>query len=334
MKKFSLLFSLMLFANFSYAQESNTIQLDQKFSPTVTGEKAELWIPIPMQIKNYQDVISQTHTGNADSVKIENVGSVQMMHVVWKKADKPEFQLVTKLKLQNEKAPLEDIKNQKQFLKPSVHVQTDGIVLQTANEITDKITDPDLKALAIYNWIIDKTVRDPKVRGCGLGDVKSTLTVGNFSGKCADLNSLFVGLARAAKIPAREVFGLRVNVSKEFSSLGKLGEVSKAQHCRAEYYSVTKKSWIPVDPADVRKAILEEKLAANDPKIKALQTKFFGSWEGNWIAFNHGRDFVIPTKNKKIEINYFMYPLLVSKSLSPDGMDPKEVSYSFESKVL
>ena len=319
---------------FSAESTGRTIELKQEFKPAVSGEAADLWIPVPMNLDGYQEVLSQDHSGNADSVKLVKIGNVNLLHARWKKAANPEFQVVTKIKMQDGRLPQKTKENVSQYLKPTAHVQTDGIVKETADKITAGLKDDDQKALAIYSWIVEKTVRDPNVRGCGLGDVKTTLTSGNLSGKCADLNSLFVGLARAAKIPARETFGVRVDASKEFPSLGKIGEVSKGQHCRAEYYSKLQKSWIPVDPADVRKAILEEKLTLDDPKIAQIRNKFFGFWEGNWAAFNNGRDFVITNKGKKIPVNYFMYPMLVSASLSPDGMKPDEVKYTLTSAVL
>ena len=48
------------------------------------------------------------------------------------------------------------------------------------------------------------------MRGCGVGDIKAMLETGNFGGKCADLNALFVGLCRSVGIPARDIYGVRV----------------------------------------------------------------------------------------------------------------------------
>ena len=59
----------------------------------------------------------------------------------------------------------------------------------------------------IYDWTCENTYRDPKTRGCGAGDVCALLK--NPGGKCADIHSVFVALARAAGVPAREVFGIR-----------------------------------------------------------------------------------------------------------------------------
>ena len=82
---------------------------------------------------------------------------------------------------------------------------------------------------------------------------------------------LYVGLARAAGLPARDLYGLRIAPSKfGYKSLGIKSEiVTKAQHCRAEVF-LANFGWVPVDPADVRKVMLEEAeggLSADDPKV-------------------------------------------------------------------
>jgi transglutaminase-like putative cysteine protease len=123
-------------------------------------------------------------------------------------------------------------------------IPVDGIVKETADKIAAGAgTDLD-KARRIYEWIVDNTHRDPKTRGCGVGDIASMLRSGNLGGKCADLNALYVGLARAVGLPARDVYGLRVVPSKfGYRSLGAGTEnVTKAQHCRAE--SVPHGLWV------------------------------------------------------------------------------------------
>src|SRR5260221_7839627 len=136
---------------------------------------------------------------------------------------------------------------------------TDGIVRATATEITKGSNTDVEKARAIYEWIVENTSRNPKTRGCGLGDIRFMLETKDFGGKCADLNALYVGLARAAGLPARDVYGIRVAKSEMgYKSLGTSSEnITKAQHCRAEVY-LTGHGWVPVDPADVRKVVLEE----------------------------------------------------------------------------
>src|SRR2546430_15961951 len=90
----------------------------------------------------------------------------------------------------------------------------DGIVKATADKIVGWAFSDVEKARRIYEWIVENTFRDPKTRGCGIGDVASMLKTGDLGGKCADLNALYVGLARAVGLPARDVYGLRTAPSR------------------------------------------------------------------------------------------------------------------------
>ena len=77
---------------------------------------------------------------------------------------------------------------------------------------------------------------------------------------------------------------------------GRTATITKAQHCRAEFY-VYGFGWVPVDPADVRKVVLEEppgNLALDDPKVVAARKTLFGGWEGNWLAYNFAHDLALP----------------------------------------
>ena len=152
---------------------------------------------------------------------------------------------------------------------------TDGIVKSTADSIACRAFSDLEKARRIYEWIVDNTFRNPKTRGCGIGDIASMLKTGDLGGKCADLNALYVGLARAAGLPARDVYGIRIAPSKfGYKSLGAGSEV-KARRSTVERVFPTAFGWVPVDPADVRKVALEEppgQLALSDPKVVAART--------------------------------------------------------------
>ena len=71
-----------------------------------------------------------------------------------------------------------------------------------------------------------------------VGDIRAMLESGDLGGKCADLNALYVGLARAVGLPARHVYGLRIAKSElGYKSLGLAADIAtKGQHCRAEVY--------------------------------------------------------------------------------------------------
>jgi transglutaminase-like putative cysteine protease len=217
------------------------------------------------------------------------------------------------------------------YLRPTRLIPVDGIVKTTADDITRGAGTDLEKARAIYDWIVDRTVRDPKTIGCGTGDIRFMLESTNLSGKCADLNSLLVGLARASGLPARDVWGLRV--AKSASGLDSLGLASdiatRAQHCRAEVYLVGY-GWVPVDPADVRKMALEEppgNLPLTDDRVRATRARLFGSWEMNWIAYNTAHDVALPGAKHGRPVPYLMYPQCETANGRLDSLDPDRFRY-------
>ena len=221
------------------------------------------------------------------------------------------------------------------FLQSSKYIPTDGIVKETADKATKGATTDIDKARAIYEWIVENTFRDPKARGCGRGDIRFMLESGDLGGKCADLNALYVGLARAAGLPARDVYGIRVAKSQlGYKSLGVASEkISKAQHCRAEVY-LNQYGWVPVDPADVRKVVLEEPpgdLKLNDEMVSKARTRLFGSWEMNWMAFNYAHDVKLPGSSGQ-PLVFFMYPQAETADGRVDPLDPDNFKYEITVK--
>ena len=223
------------------------------------------------------------------------------------------------------------------YLQPTALVPTDGIVKEQAVACTRGATTDLEKARNIYDWVVDNTFRNPKTRGCGTGDIRFMLETGDLGGKCADLNALYVGLARAAGLPARHVYGLRIARSDlGYKSLGPATEVCiKGQHCRAEVY-LTGYGWVPVDPADVRKVVLEEppgNLPLDHEMVKKARTRLFGSWEMNWMAYNFGHDVALPGSTGK-PVGYFMYPQGETAAGRLDPFDPDAFRYQITSKEL
>lgn len=216
------------------------------------------------------------------------------------------------------------------FRRPTRLLPTDGIVKQTADTITGNLKTDIEKARAIYEWIVENTVRNPKTHGCGRGDIRSMLVTRDLSGKCADLNSLFVGLARAAGLPARDVYGIRVAPSElGYKSLGAhTANITKAQHCRAEVY-LSDHGWVPVDPADVRKVILEEPpghLTLDNDKVKRARARLFGSWEMNWMAYNYAHDVVLPGSKGK-PVPFLLYPQAETDNGRINSLDADRFRY-------
>ena len=216
------------------------------------------------------------------------------------------------------------------FLEATDLMPTDGIVKETADKIVAGAESDLAKARAIYEWIVENCHRDGSVKGCGTGDVASMLHSGNLGGKCADLNSLYVALARASGLPARDVYGIRVAPSKfGYKSLGAGSEnVTKAQHCRAEVY-ISDHGWVAADPADVRKVMLEEPPrdnAIDAPMVVAAREALFGAWEGNWLAYNTAHDLVLPGSEHKVA--FLMYPQAEIDGELLDTLDPDTFKYT------
>ena len=100
---------------------------------------------------------------------------------------------------------------QARYLKGTDLMPIDGIVSETAIKVT-KGTKTDIdKALAIYEWVVENTVRNPKTRGCGIWDVKDHAGNRHPERQVRDLNAMFVALARASGVPARDMYGIRVS---------------------------------------------------------------------------------------------------------------------------
>ncbi|PWU21428.1 MAG: hypothetical protein C5B49_02660 [Bdellovibrio sp.] len=319
------------------------VELVQDYRPKVQAGTLDLFIPLPFENANYQKLLSEKYESNATWVKEEVVplnksgDSVRLFHAHWVQIDKPSLRLWQVISISDRDSGVPAKSADPSFLRTTEHIQTDGEVKETAEKITKGLSDPDEKAKAIYDWLVDNSLPDLRSSTCGEVDLKTMLptdskaTATRSSEKCADPNALFVGLARAAGIPAREVWGLRITPSTRPKSLKKAEDAAKAQHGRAEYYSKIKKAWFPVDPVDVRAIIRDEELSPQDARLKELRPRFFGAWEGNWVAYNYGRDFQLATGKK---VNYLMSPLLFSGEFPPTSMDSAESGYSFSAKVL
>jgi len=306
-----------------------------------------VWLPLPLQPDtDYHKSLGQTWTGNAAVTRVyrdEKYGAA-IFYAEWPASEKsPTVEVTSRFATRDRLVDLtkpgsnptpEDRAAQDRYRESTRLIRTDGIVKKTSQQITKGIDNDVEKARAIYEWIVENTFRDPKVRGCGVGDIRAMLETGNLGGKCADLNALFVGLARAAGIPARDVYGVRVADSAEFKCLGKSGDITKAQHCRAEFYA-TSFGWVAVDPADVRKVVLEERggIPLDDPTTKKARAKLFGQWEMNWLAYNYAHDVKL-LNSKEDAVAFFMYPQAETGEGRKDSLDPDAFRYKITSREL
>ena len=220
-------------------------------------------------------------------------------------------------------------------------------VVQKYAEIAIEGADDDTlsKAKAIYEWETanleridngetltnsDGETKTFKVEGCGYGDTVAILTdfdkFGRAGGHCTDLNSTFVALCRANGIPAREMFGIRLN-----------DDATGGQHCWAEFY-LPGTGWVFADPGDALKAIKDKKgmTIAEVEEAKAGKTfaekkaYFWGTVDNNRIVLSRGRDVTFNPPQAWGVCNTFGYPAAeVGGERNPaDFTDAKNFVYS------
>lgn len=309
----------------------------------------QAWIPLPSfsapgwskpEGNNWD-----TNAKTAEIVKDAKYGA-EFLHVVWTEGESaPAVEVISTFATQSRAVDLTkplgtqslSDAERKLNLAPTELIPTDGIVKETSDKITAGAKSDVEKARLIYEWIVETAYRDPKTRGCGVGDVATLLKSGNIGGKCADINALFVGLARAAGLPARDLYGLRVAPSAfGYKSLGAKNEVvTKAQHCRAEVF-LADFGWVPVDPADVRKVVLEEppgNLPLTDDKVTQARKTLFGSWEGNWLAYNDAHDVALPGAAGP-KLGFLMYPQAEVAGVRLDCLDADTFKYVITAREI
>jgi transglutaminase-like putative cysteine protease len=324
----------------AFAQEMDagwrTFDITTKVDLADVSGPAKLWLPFAQSAGDYQKAERPTWTTDNKSVSIETdpASGAELLKVEWAADGERDIELVQRVFTRNRgagDAVTASGTDLEHALLSTESAPTDGIVRETAMKIIGHREKDADKARAIYDWVVDNTFRDANVAGCGVGNVADMLESGYFGGKCADINSLYTALARAAGIPARDVFGIRVADSADFKSVGRSGDITKAQHCRAEVY-LEGQGWLPVDPADVRKVVLEEKLPLDHEAVRAFREKAFGNWEMNWVGFNTARDLILP--GNSIRQNFFMYPAAFTVRGEVDCLSPDTFAYSITSKEV
>jgi len=315
-----------------------------EISTTVTVKAAtgqtRLWLPLPLnQDTLFQRTLGHSWDGNPKMSSMRRLpdGDLEVFHSEWSDGSEAHFQIktlvttadrhfdITKRTIAPER---EDILRRN--LQSSQLIPNDGLAHQLGERIVGRIKDPVAQAKAIYDWVVDNTIYDTALPGCGNGNINQQLIRGQYGGRSADINGLFVAICRAIGIPARCVYGLRVGPSRLFRSLGLNGEdATRAQHVRAEFY-VPGFGWIPVDPSDVRRAVAMEGLSDRDSKLQSLRKILFGVWEMNWVAFNVGTDVELPGRQTKIP--FLLLPQLESRGALRDGTDPGGFEYTISAR--
>jgi transglutaminase-like putative cysteine protease len=268
-----------------------------------TDGKARLWLPL-VQYRDtaWERSFGHRWQGNHETAGIyrDPVADMEVFYADWPEdTAEPKLEIVSPFATQDRhfditrrEAVAERTEILRRCLQPTMLTPVDGIVRLTAKRAIGRIKDPLAQAKAIYDWVVDNTSYDPRAQDSGHTHIADLLESGHPAGQSIEISLLFVGLCRAVGIPARPVFGLRVDRSRLFAGLGVSGELDACRYCRAEFYSPGY-GWVAVNPSDVCQAVLVESLSQSDPRLTVLKKLLFGFWEMNWIGFNAAQDVLL-----------------------------------------
>ena len=324
-----------------------TFEVTTKIEIAAPQGATRVWLPVPSVNTAWQQSLESSYTSNgAATVVADGRYGARMLYAEFAPGTaKPFVELTSRIQTQNRAqdwskkgVPAESADTLAAWTQATSLIPVDGVVRDTAKKaVAGARTDVE-KAQKLFDWIVQNTYREPKVRGCGEGDIAAMLETGNLGGKCADLNALFVGLCRSLGLPARDVYGLRVAPSAfGYKELGGIPtKLQGAQHCRAEVY-LAGYGWVAMDPADVAKVMRQETAQwIKDPKnpvVAPVNKVLFGGWEGNWMAFNTAHDVTLP-HSTGARLGFLMYPHAETAAGRLDPYAPDAFKYQISSKEI
>lgn len=304
------------------------VTMDFDLSAQPAGKNVRLWVPYPVSDEDQLISDIKIKGDYAESgVYTDRENKTPILYASWPENARSRSLTLSFAVVRRElsrrdfpdREPAWNSQDFAKYLKPTSLGPIDGDVKKRADKITLGKRTVLEKAKAVYDWTCENTYRDPETRGCGTGDVCRLLK--NPGGKCTDISSVFVALCRAAGVPAREVFGIRLGRKAE-------EDITGSQHCWTEFY-LPGYGWVPADPADVRKAMLVEKLGKDDVKTAEYRRYFWGGIDQYRMVVATGRDIILNPRQAGPPLNTFGYPYAEVGGKAVDWLDPKTFSYRF-----
>jgi transglutaminase-like putative cysteine protease len=171
------------------------------------------------------------------------------------------------------------------LLEPDRLVPLDGLIGDLSRSETKNQEKPLDKARAIYKYVLSTMRYDKTGEGWGKGD--AIFACNAKRGNCTDFHALFIGMMRAAGIPARFEIGFPLPRDKNAAEIG-------GYHCWAQFW-VDGLGWVPVDASEAW-------------KDASRRDYFFGAHDANRILFSRGRDIHLDPPQEGNPLNCFVYP--------------------------
>lgn len=175
--------------------EWRTFEVTTRVEVLQPSGTTRVWLPVPLT-KNtpFQKTLANIvhcESGSAKTV-VNKADALGIVVVEFPAGAKPIVEVTSRVATRDwsvdmaapSSAPKSSAAELEYFRRATHLLPTDGIVKQTAVEITQGFPKDTDKARAIYDWIVDNTYRNPKTRGCGIGDIRFLLESKDLGGKC------------------------------------------------------------------------------------------------------------------------------------------------------
>jgi transglutaminase-like putative cysteine protease len=265
-------------------------------TPPAGSRQLKIWLPLPYESSPYQ-AISALRIKSPVRYQIRQEREFDNRYAYFDldapKIKEPfQIELMFHVKRFEHRVPLHTVAGAparteavNRFLRPDRLVPIDGEIKQFSRQQTVGANEPLEKARKIYDYVIATMHYDHAGTGWGRGDAVWACNAKH--GNCTDFHSLFIGMARAAGIPARFEIGFPLPLNAHDGTI-------PGYHCWAEFF-VSGSGWIPIDASE----------AWQDPSKKNY---FFGATDENRVMFSLGRDIRLNPPPAATPLNFFVYP--------------------------
>src|SRR5688572_16666333 len=197
--------SLVPSALAQYSDKWRTYEVTTRVEVLKPAGVTRVWLPTPLTTDTaYLKALgnSQQAEGGTAGTAMDPRYGAGIVWAEWEAGVKPVLVLTSRFSTRDVAVDLSRPGNAKaedpavlaKYVAATDLMPTDGIVKEVSSKAVKGARTDKEKAQALYDWVVDNTHRDPKTRGCGVGDIKFMLENKAYGGKCADINALYVAL--------------------------------------------------------------------------------------------------------------------------------------------
>lgn len=254
------------------------------------GAVARIWLPLPPTNEDQEVAIVNRHLPARAVLSTEPKYGNQMLYVRHRANEAGQIRLAVTYRVKRyeivapQAAAPEEQELLRRFLQADSKVPVGGkcLVLLEGKELP---AEPVAAARMLYDLVNEHMRYSKEGSGWGQGDAVWACQSGY--GNCTDFHSLFIALARYARIPARFEIGFPLPEERGSGTIA-------GYHCWAKFYAPSE-GWIAVDISEAN-------------KNPALKEYYFGHLTENRVVFSLGRDIDLEPRQAGPPLNFFVYP--------------------------